>query len=155
VPVSYEVEGQLLEVCTCNILCPCWLTQGCQRCDGLLAWHYDKGTVNGVDIAGRTVVIATHTPGTIREGGAPNLAYIDGGATSEQRNVLYAMWSGQLDGPARDLAALIGEVLAVELTPITFEVEGATGRLQVGPKAAFAIDRQRHNSVHGSFRFVA
>src|SRR5215471_16055767 len=23
--MAYEVEGQLLEVCTCNILCPCWV----------------------------------------------------------------------------------------------------------------------------------
>src|SRR5262245_59537515 len=24
-PMAYTLEGQLLEVCTCNILCPCWV----------------------------------------------------------------------------------------------------------------------------------
>ena len=23
--MAYELEGQLLEVCTCKILCPCWV----------------------------------------------------------------------------------------------------------------------------------
>jgi hypothetical protein len=22
---GYELEGSLLEVCTCNVLCPCWI----------------------------------------------------------------------------------------------------------------------------------
>jgi hypothetical protein len=25
---TYEVEGRLLEVCTCNTLCPCWVAGG-------------------------------------------------------------------------------------------------------------------------------
>ncbi len=42
--MSYNVEGQLLEVCTCNILCPCWVGEDPDNgtCDGVLAWHYDK-----------------------------------------------------------------------------------------------------------------
>ena len=23
--MAYEIEGRLLEVCTCNVLCPCWV----------------------------------------------------------------------------------------------------------------------------------
>ncbi len=31
---TYEVQGRLLEVCTCNVLCPCWVTK-CEREPGL------------------------------------------------------------------------------------------------------------------------
>src|SRR5215471_2101396 len=42
------------------------------------------------------------------------------------------MWIGKLGGPLKDLAALVGKVLGVEQVPITFEVEGGNGRLQIG-----------------------
>jgi hypothetical protein len=101
-------------------------------CDGVLAWHYDKGTVNGVDVSGRTFVILTHIPGNILQGNWRIVAYIDDGATDEQRNALLDMWTGKLGGPVKDLAALVGEVLGVEQVPITFEVEAGKGRLQIG-----------------------
>jgi hypothetical protein len=99
--VVYEVEGQLLEVCTCNILCPCWVGEDPDggTCDGVLAWHYDKGIVNGVDVSGRTFVILTHIPGNILQGNWRIVAYIDDGASDEQRNALLDMWTGKLGGP--------------------------------------------------------
>jgi hypothetical protein len=47
--MAYEVEGQLLEVCTCNILCPCWVGEDPDNgtCDGLLGWHVTKGRIDG------------------------------------------------------------------------------------------------------------
>ena len=130
----YQVEGQLLEVCTCNILCPCWVGEDPDggTCDGVLAWHYDRGTVNGVDVSGRTFVILTHIPGNILKGDWRIVAYIDDGATDEQRNALLDMWTGKLGGPVKDLAGLVGEVLGVEQVPITFAVEDGKGQLQIG-----------------------
>jgi hypothetical protein len=132
--MSYEVEGQLLEVCTCNILCPCWVGEDPDNgtCDGVLAWHYDKGTINGVDVAGRTFVILTHIPGNILKGNWRIVAYVDEGASDAQRNVLLDMWTGKLGGPVADLASLVGEVLGVEQVPITFDVTAGKGRLKIG-----------------------
>jgi hypothetical protein len=99
----------------------------------VLAWHYDKGSINGVDVAGRTFVILTHIPGNILKGNWRIVAYVDDGASDDQRNALLDMWTGKLGGPVKDLAALVGEVLGVEQVPIKFEVtEGKGGRLQVG-----------------------
>ncbi len=128
--LGYQVEGQLLEVCTCNILCPCWVGEDPDggTCDGVLAWHYDKGTVNGVDVAGRTFVILTHIPGNILKGNWRVVAYVDDGATEDQRNALLDMWTGKLGGPVKDLAGLIGELLGVEQVPIKFEVRHIRAR---------------------------
>ena len=44
------------------------------------------------------------------------------------------MWTGKLGGPVADLAQLVGEVVAVERAPVTFQVEGkgVAGRLVIG-----------------------
>ena len=132
--MSYNVEGQLLEVCTCNILCPCWVGEDPDNgtCDGVLAWHYDKGTVDGVDVAGRTFVILTHIPGNILKGNWRIVAYVDDGASDEQRNALLDLWTGKLGGPVKDLASLVGEVLGVEQVPIKFDVHEGKGQLRIG-----------------------
>jgi hypothetical protein len=132
--MSYKVKGQLLEVCTCNILCPCWVGEDPDNgtCDGVLAWHYDEGQINGIDVAGRTFVILTHIPGNILKGNWRIVAYVDEGASDDQRNALLDMWTGKLGGPVGDLAALVGEILGVEQVPITFQVEAGKGSLKIG-----------------------
>ncbi|HYN25868.1 MAG TPA: DUF1326 domain-containing protein, partial [Pyrinomonadaceae bacterium] len=63
--MSYQLEGRLLEVCTCNILCPCWVGEDPDNgtCDGVLAWRVDEGTIDGTNVSGHTLVILTHIPG--------------------------------------------------------------------------------------------
>src|SRR4030088_1429860 len=132
--MGYNVKGQLLEVCTCEILCPCWVGEDPDggTCDGVLAWHYDEGQINGIDVAGRTFVILTHIPGNILKGNWRIVAYVDEGASDDQRNALLDMWTGKLGGPVADLASLVGEALGVEQVPITFDVMAGKGRLKIG-----------------------
>src|SRR5262249_18771508 len=133
--MSYMVEGRLLEVCTCNVLCPCWVGEDPDggTCDGLLVWRVDKGSVNDVDVAGHTIAVLTHIPGNILKGNWKARIYIDDAASPEQKDGLLAVWSGKLGGPIADLAKLIAEVVSVEQLPINFDVHGADGRLTIGP----------------------
>ncbi len=132
--MSYQLEGRLLEVCTCNVLCPCWVGEDPDggTCDGTLAWHVDKGTINGTDVSDRTIVILCHIPGNIMDGNWQVRVYVDDQATPEQKQGLLDVWAGKLGGPVADLAQLVGEVIAVEDVPITFEVKGASGTLKIG-----------------------
>ena len=132
--MAYQLEGSLLEVCTCNILCPCWVGEDPDggKCDGVLSWHFEKGDVNGTDVSGRTFTILTHIPGNILDGNWKIVVYIDDGATDEQQQALLDVWTGKLGGPVADLAQLVGEVMAVERAPTTFEVEGVKGTLKIG-----------------------
>ena len=132
--MSYQLEGRLLEVCTCKILCPCWVGEDPDfgTCDGVLAWHFDKGAIDGVDVAGRTFVILAHIPGNILAGNWKIRVYIDDQATPPQKDALLNVWTGKLGGPVADLAKLVAEVAAVELVPITFQVQGVNGALRVG-----------------------
>ena len=132
--MAYEVEGRLLEVCTCNVLCPCWVGEDPDLgyCDGLLGWHVDKGKVEGVDVAGRTLIMLCHIPGNILKGNWKVRVYVDEDATEEQKNALLNVWSGKLGGPIADMAGLVGEIVSVEQVPITFEVQGVNGTVKVG-----------------------
>ena len=44
--MAYHLEGRLLEVCNCRVLCPCWIGEDPDfgTCDTIVAWHFDKGT---------------------------------------------------------------------------------------------------------------
>jgi hypothetical protein len=132
--MAYQLEGKLLEVCSCKILCPCWVGEDPDggTCDGVLSWHVDKGTVNGTDVSGRTLTILTHIPGNILEGNWRVVVYVDDGASDEQMQGLLDVWTGKLGGPVADLAQLVGEVLAVEKVPVSFDVEGVHGTLKIG-----------------------
>ena len=132
--MGYQLEGQLLEVCTCNILCPCWVGEDPDggTCDGLLTWHINKGKVGTVDVAGRTISLLCHIPGNILKGNWRVRVYVDDGATADQKDALLNVWTGKLGGPIADLAQLVGEVISVEQAPITFEVEGVAGTIKIG-----------------------
>lgn len=134
--MAYQLEGALLEVCTCNILCPCWVGEipDGGTCDGVLSWHVEKGSVNGTDVSGHTITILTHIPGKILEGNWRVVVYVDDKATPEQMQGLLDVWTGKLGGPVADLAQLVGEVIAVEQVPVQFQVEGkgVAGRLAIG-----------------------
>ena len=132
--MSYQLEGRLLEGCNCNVLCPCWVGEDPDNgtCDGALAWHVDAGTIDGTDVSGHTIVILTHIPGNILKGNWRVRVYIDDQATAEQKDALLNVWTGKLGGPVADMAQLVGEVVAVEQVPITFDMQGVDGTLKVG-----------------------
>ena len=139
--MSYQLEGRLLEVCTCNVLCPCWVGEDPDggTCDGLLTWRVDKGTVNSVDVSGRTISLLCHIPGNILEGNWRVRVYVDDKATPEQKDALLSVWSGKLGGPVADFAKLVGEVIAVEQVPITFDMKGVDGIVKVGDSVSASL----------------
>jgi hypothetical protein len=135
--MTYQIEGRLLEVCTCNILCPCWVGEDPDRgtCDSNFAYHIDKGSIEGIDVAGRTLALSVHIPGNVLAGNWRAVVYVDDGSTDEQQAALLKVFTGQLGGAIADVAGLIGEVIAVERVPITFAVDEGRGTLTIGEVA--------------------
>jgi hypothetical protein len=133
-PMAYDIEGRLLEVCTCNILCPCWVGEDPDGgvCESSLAWRIDKGTIEGVDVSGRTIAQSVHIPGNVLAGNWRAVVYVDDETTDEQQAAMLKVFTGELGGAIADLAGLIGEVIAVERAPITFTVEEGKGILTIG-----------------------
>jgi hypothetical protein len=135
---SYAVEGRLLEVCTCKVLCPCWVGEdpdGDGTCDSILGWYVDRGVVMGVDVSDRCLCLSVHIPGNLLAGNWRAAMLVDDRCTPEQQRSLVDVFTGRLGGPIADLAGLIGEVVAVERMPIAFDVVDGNGHIEIGDVA--------------------
>ena len=130
---TYTVEGQLLEVCSCGTLCPCWVGEDPDggTCDTIIAWHVERGQIKGVDVSGLTIVNIAHVPGNILAGNWRAVLYLDGKGTQEQRDAMLELFSGKLGGAIADLAALVGEVLDVRVAPIEYDLREGRGRIAI------------------------
>jgi len=132
---GYQLEGTLLEACTCNVLCPCWIGEDADggSCSAFNAYRIERGTIRGVDVSGLNFVRVVLIPGNIL---TPNswteVMLIDDAADDEQFAAIAAAFGGELGGPLADLAGLIKETLAVERAPISHEIHEGAGVLRVG-----------------------
>jgi hypothetical protein len=131
---GYQLEGTLLEVCSCDVLCPCWIGEDPDQgtCDAVVAYHFDKGTIDGVDVTGLSLVQVAHIPGNILAGNIRQVYYLNEEATEEQEKAIVDMFRGKLGGPIADLADLVTEVVGIERVPISHEIVEGAGKLTVG-----------------------
>ena len=131
----YDLQGTLLEACSCGVLCPCWVGEDPDggTCDAFIAYHFDAGTVRGVDVSGLSFVTVNHIPGNVLTPASWKVAmFVDDRATDEQMQALVDAYSGKLGGPLADLAGLVGEVLDVRRASIAHEIREGAGTLRVG-----------------------
>jgi hypothetical protein len=130
----YDLEGTLLEACSCGVLCPCWIGEDPDggECFAANAYQFKQGLIGDVDVSGLSIVNVVHIPGNVLRPGSWRLVMlVDSGASDAQRDALVAAYSGKLGGPLADLAQLVGEVIAVRQVPIGHSVSDGKGTLHV------------------------
>ena len=137
---GYRLQGTLLEACTCDVLCPCWIGEDPDggTCQSIMAYHLDSGTIGGVDVSGLTLAAVVFIPGNVLAGNWKQAVFVDDRATDEQEQALLAAFGGALGGPLGDLAQLVGERLAVTRAPISHQIVEGKGAIRVGGNAAVA-----------------
>ena len=105
--MSYQLEGDLLEVCTCQILCPCWVGEkpdGDGTCQSINSWHVRKGQINGVDVSNLTIAGVNNIPGNPLDGNWKVIFFVDDKATPQQHDALVGAFTGKLGGPIKGIA---------------------------------------------------
>jgi hypothetical protein len=132
--MAYYLKGELLEVCDCNILCPCWVGENPDNgtCQSSLVYRIEQGEIEGVDVSGLNFGVTVFIPGNVLAGQWRTIRYIDDRATAEQEGLLLKVFRGELGGLLADVAGLVGEEVAVRRAPIRFEVEKGKGTLRIG-----------------------
>jgi hypothetical protein len=100
-----------------------------------LAHHFERGEIDGVDVSGLTLGFIVHIPGNVLKGNWKAVVHIDQNASKQQEEALLSVYTGKQGGPIADLVQLIGEVVAVQRSPITFEVKEGRGNLRIGSVA--------------------
>ena len=130
----YSLEGTLIEACSCNVNCPCWIGEDPDlgECFAIVAYGIERGQIRDLDVSGLNLVLICHIPGNVLAGNWQIVALVDERGTEEQRDALLSAFTGKLGGPLGDLwTALIGEVKGVEFVPISHEVEEGSGTLRI------------------------
>ena len=159
--MAYRLEGSLLEFCTCNAICPCWIGEDPDggTCDVAVAWHFRKGAIDGVDVSGLTLGAMAHVPGNILEGNWRVVVVMDEKATTQQEEAILSVYTGKQGGPVADIVKLIGEVVGVERAPISFQADKGKGFLKIGQSVDAVMEpylnpkgepTMLHNSVFSS-----
>jgi hypothetical protein len=136
--MAYAVKGRLLEACSCGGPCPCWVGDDPDggMCEGMIAYHYDNGSIDGHDVSGLTLALVVHIPGNILQGNWKLIAFVDDKASPTQKKAILDAHTGKLGGPLEDLSKLVGEVLGVYDVPIEFNITEGAGSIRVGEKVS-------------------
>ncbi len=99
--MAWNITGELIETCNCNMLCPCWFGQpdlmllDQEYCATALLLRIREGSHDGVDLSGQNAVVALHFPGpTLFDGNGTGRIYIDSDASDEQAAALETILQG-------------------------------------------------------------
>lgn len=142
----YDLEGTLLEACSCEVLCPCWIGENPDEgyCHSFNAYHFERGTIRGVDVGGRSLVVVCIIPGNVLTPASWRVVqFVDDDASDAQMGAILDAYQGRLGGPLADLAGLTGEVLAVERATIVHETAQGKGVLRVGDMVTAEMEPYR------------
>ena len=131
---TYTLSGQILEACSCNAPCPCWIGDDPDGgyCDSFVAYQIEQGEIQGIDVSGLTLVKIVYIPGNVFEGNWRAVVYVDGKGSLEQQQALIKVFNGELGGAIADVAKLIGEVLDVRIAPIEYNIQEGRGTIKIG-----------------------
>jgi hypothetical protein len=142
---QYNLDGSLLEACSCAGPCPCWVGDDPDggACDSFIAYHVDRGEIGGVDVSGLTYVVVHQIPGNVLAGKWRQIVYVDDRATPEQHEALVAAFTGKLGGALADLAGLVSEREAFYSVPIEHRIQDGKGTLRVGDKVSATMEPYR------------
>ena len=84
--MGYRLEGDLLEVCNCEVLCPCWIGEDPDHgsCNSALAYRINSGAIGGIDVGGVVMASVVRIPGNVFAGGWRRQLYVDQAASDGQ-----------------------------------------------------------------------
>lgn len=134
--MAWSVTGQMVEFCSCKMMCPCWFGPGTEPdqgwCAGAILYDVEQGQVDGLDVGGTKVVFAAEWPGNFFGGNGKARLYLDATASADQRRELEAVFRGQKGGLFEGLmGAVITEWLPAETARIDVS-RGETVSINVG-----------------------
>lgn len=142
---SWKIEGEYMETCNCNFLCPCITsnltaapTEG--DCKAAIAMRIDKGQKDGVKLDGLSFIALLWSPGAMADGNIKVGLIIDERADDAQTEAITEIATGSAGGPMAALGPLVGEMAGVEKRPISFEGDGVTYAVKAGELVDQALE---------------
>ena len=122
---EWHLKGDWFDVCKCNVPCPCYFAQPPTYgdCEGVMAWHIQKGNYGDVSLDKLNVIALLAFEGNAWAGAKVSIGiFIDERANDSQREALRMIFGGQAGGWPGIFSNVIGEVRGIEYAPIALEV---------------------------------
>ena len=124
---EWKVKGEWFDVCRCDVPCPCSWAQPPDDgfCEGILAWHIQKGHYGRVTLYGLNVVMVAAFKGNVWENPTDfvDAIFMDDRANEAQRSALQMVFSGRAGGwPKRFSEIAKGETKGMAFAPITVKI---------------------------------
>lgn len=161
--MSWQMSGQYIAPCSCNVGCPCTLGEldGDQGwCSGILACNIESGNVDGLDIGGVKAVLLADWPRGFLAGDGKGRMYFDESTSDEQLAALEAVLGGQQGGVFEAVGALVPEILPSKKAAIAFtrsdndDVEVTLGDVGRAVHAPLQNEAGEHTRLlHGAAAF--
>lgn len=147
----WKISGQYYETCNCDFICPCVPGQLQVKptkgdCAFAMAFHIEHGEYGAVSLDGLGFAILGRTPEEMGKGNWTVGVLVDDRASTEQRDAVGAIASGQAGGPIGALSGLVGSFAGIESAPIHFDRNGkdwsvtVPDRLDMAAEAAMGLD---------------
>lgn len=152
--MSWTLQGTYFENCSCDTICPCtWsgLTAHAtgDRCLAVLAFHVDRGEVEGTDVSGRTFALVVDSPPVMSDGGWKVGILLDAAASGPQAAALGRVIGGELGGPPAMLGPLVGEMAGIESAPCEWRERDGTFAVRFGDLVDIEVDTLRTPDLDG------
>lgn len=151
--MSWTLSGTYYEACNCEAICPC-RRQGSRKggrstfgiCDFVLSWMIEKGEADGLDLAGRKVVMIGNYDDDEPLSPWRVALYVDEDALPEQHHTLAEIFVGRRGGDTfAQYARAITEVKSVRSASIRLDHTTDSQRIDVDP---FVTVATRHPVDH-------
>jgi hypothetical protein len=138
--MAWNIFGELVETCSCNMLCPCWfgkaelmlMDQG--YCGTSLLLRIREGTHEGVDLSGQNTLVSLHFPGpTLFDGNGTGRVYVNEDVSDAQAAALETIMQGAPGGGIEVPASLVSTWLPTKRAAINVtEADGALTAIIAG-----------------------
>lgn len=151
---DWRIEGEYMETCNCDFLCPCITsnltalpTEG--DCKAAIAMRIDKGRKDDVSLDGVAFVVLMLAPGAMADGNIKVGLIVDEKANEAQTSAITEIATGAAGGPMAALGPLVGEFAGVEKRPITFEIDGLNRAVTAGELIEQSVEGVASGSAEG------
>ena len=131
----WRIRGEWQDSCSCAVGCPCTFDQVPTEgyCQGLLAYHIEKGNFGDLSLNGLNVVsVGKYGQGRLLSGDWVLGFVIDARANAHQRDAMRKIFTGEAGGMFGKFVPLIAKIVGVEYLPIEWHHRGHTWGLKVG-----------------------
>ncbi len=133
---TWEIRGELVLSCNCDVFCPCVVSLGRSQptqgvCHTWWGLHIEEGHAGDEPLDGLNAAVLMDVPGPLAEGKWTVGLYLDERASDRAREALTEILSGKAGGPTGWFSIMIAQFLGVRSVPIRFETQGRGWRVEI------------------------